>query len=142
MCVSGDAAGSCVWMVHQLGAKKVAVGNHLRGREITEEKGRRTKTCIYMNASYSTSVVCSPTHQSATVTNAVLSEDEKTESERYATNGWIVSGTIENPNSSSVGLVLGGPPPVRQVRPDQTRPDQKCQGPGDFRIRRYQSYSL
>lgn len=45
MCVSGDAAGSCVWtgldfygVVHQLGAKKVAVGNHLRGKKETIEE--------------------------------------------------------------------------------------------------------
>jgi hypothetical protein len=64
-----------------------------------------------------------------------------TERKRYATNGWIVSGTIENPNLSPVGLDLGGPAPSSS-KSGQVRPDQKCQGPGDFRIRRYQSYSL
>lgn len=47
----------------------------------------------------------------------------KTERKRYATNGWIVSGTIENPNSSPVGLGLGGPAP-RSSKSSQARPDQ------------------
>lgn len=35
----------------------------------------------------------------------ILAGDRRgTDKRRYATNGWIVSGTIANPNSSPVGL--------------------------------------
>lgn len=62
MCVSGDTSGSCVWtglnfygvdgMVHQLGAKKVAVGNHLRGKRNKRRKLKVNQDLhIHMNIS-------------------------------------------------------------------------------------------